>query len=129
MTEKKQTITQAWNEAVEQMKQDCQRDGTHIWHAVQDRSHCVAEYRPDYDEWFGDGFMGAESTLPIVDVLDDHLMTLMRLAAKDELMKEFEAIADDLYYNCARSNHNNYAFVYEETSHAFELFCALKGYN
>ena len=128
MPQQKQTIMQAWNKAVEQMKQDCQRDGIHIWHAVQDRSHCVAEYRPDYDEWFGDGFMGVESTRPIVDALDDHLMTLMELVAKDEIMNEFTTTAGGIYY-CMRSNHSEYEFANEETRRAFELFRALKGYN
>jgi hypothetical protein len=128
MTQQKQTIMQAWQQAVEKMKQDCQRGGTHIWHAVQDRSHVVSNYRPDYDEWFGDGFMDVESTRSIVDVLDDHLMTLMELAAKDEIMNEFMTTAGGIYY-CMRRNHSEYEFANEETRRAFTLFRAIKGYN
>ena len=128
MPQQKQTIMQAWNKAVEQMKQDCQRDGIHIWHAVQDRSHCVAEYRPDYDEWFGDGFMGIESTRAVVDALDDHLMTILYRAAKDKIMNEFINTAKGIY-SCDRSDNNNYEFADAETQKAFTLFRALKGYN
>lgn len=128
MTQQKQTIMQAWNKAVEQMKRDCSVDDDHIWHAVQDHSHVVSNYRPDYDEWFGDGFMGVESTRAIVDALDDHLMTMMYLAAKEEIMNEFMTTAGGIYY-CARSNNNNYEFADAETRKAFELFRALKGYN
>lgn len=128
MTQQKRTIIQAWNEAVEQIKRDCSVDDDHIWHAVQDRSHVVSIYRPDYDEWFGDGFMGVESTRPIVDALDDHLMTMMYLAAKDEIMNEFMTTAGGIYY-CMRSNRNEYEFADAETRKAFELFRALKGYN
>lgn len=128
MPQQKQTIMQAWNKAVEQIKRDCSVDDDHIWHAVQDRSHCVAKYRPDYDEWFGEGFMGVESTRHIVDALDDHLMTMLYLAAKDEIMNEFTTTAGGIYY-CMRSNHSEYEFANEETRRAFELFRALKGYN
>ena len=128
MTQQKQTIMQAWQQAVERIKRDCSVDDDHIWHAVQDRSHVVSNYRPDYDEWFGEGFMDVESTRPIVDALDDHLMTMMYLAAKDEIMNEFMTTAGGIYY-CMRSNNNNYEFANAETRKAFTLFCGLKGYN
>ena len=128
MTQQKQTIMRAWQQAVERIKRDCSVDDDHIWHAVQDRSHVVSNYRPDYDEWFGDGFMGVESTRAIVDALDDHLMTLMELTAKDEIMNEFIATANGIY-DCVRSNNNNFEFADAETRKAFTLFRAIKGYN
>lgn len=128
MTEKKQTIMQAWQQAVERLDRDCRDTNDHIWNVVDDRSYVVAEYRPDYDEWFGEGFMGVESTRPIVDALDDHLMTMMYLAAKDKIMNEFIDTAKGIY-SCDRSDNNNFEFADAETQKAFTLFRALKGYN
>lgn len=64
----------------------------------------------------------------IVDALDDHLMTLMELTAKDEITNEFMTTAGGIYY-CMRSNRNEYEFADAETRKAFELFRAFKGYN
>lgn len=128
MPQQKQTIMQAWNKAVEQMKQDRQRDGIHIWHAVQDRSYCVAEYRPDYDEWFGEGFMGNMDNLHLIDALDDQLILLAERFAQNTIMNEFAAIAGGIY-DCVRSETAFHEFANEETRRAFTLFRAIKGYN
>lgn len=128
MTQQKQTIMQSWSKAIEQMQQDCQLDDDHIWHAVQDRSHVVSNYRPDYDEWFGEGFMGNMDNLHLIDALDDHFITLAERFAKNTIMNEFAAIAGGIY-DCVRSETAFHEFANEETRRAFTLFRAIKGYN
>lgn len=128
MTQQKQTIMQAWIKAIEQLDCDCRLDNDHIWHAVDDRSHVVANYRPDYDEWFGDGFMNDPGNLHVVDALDDQLIILAERFAQNTIMNEFAAIAGSIY-GCIRSKTAFHEFANEETRRAFTLFRAIKGYN
>lgn len=128
MTQQKQTIMQAWTKAVEQLDRDCRLDNDHIWHAVDDRSHVVSNYRPDYDEWFGDGFMNDPGNLRVVDALDDQLILLAERYAQNKIMNEFATTAGGIY-DCIRSETNFHEFENAETQKAFTLFRAIKGYN
>lgn len=128
MTQQKQTIIQAWNEAVERLDRDCRLDDDHIWHAVDDRSYAVSNYRPDYDEWFGDGFMNDPDNLRVIDALDDQLILLTERFAQNTIMNEFATIAGGIY-DCTRSETRFHEFENAETRKAFTLFRAIKGYN
>lgn len=128
MTQQKQTIKQAWVEAIEQLDRDCRLDNDHIWHAVNDRRHVVSNYRPDYDVWFGDGFMDDPANFHVIDALDDQLILLAERFAQNTIMNEFAAIAGSIY-GCIRSKTAFHEFSDAETQKAFTLFRAIKGYN